>query len=193
MEHKLSGSHLPQNSRRRLVQGLVLTGAAAGLGLWRSPSFAQDKAQSPDLLRGTDFKLDIGATPVNFTGSARMATAVNGRVPAPALYWREGDTVTLRVTNQLPITSSIHWHGILLPAAMDGVPGLSFHGIAPNETFTYRFEVRQSGTYWYHSHSGFQEQTGLYGPLIITPRTGERFPADREHVVMLSDWTDENP
>jgi CopA family copper-resistance protein len=89
--------------------------------------------------------------------------------------------------------SSIHWHGIILPANMDGVPGLSFHGIAPRETFTYQFRVKQSGTYWYHSHSGFQEQRGLYGALIIDPRTPEPFSYDREHVVMLTDWTDENP
>src|SRR5215207_2209495 len=173
MEHKFSASQLSQISRRRFVQGLALTGAVAGLGLPRTPSFAQDQAQSPGILRGTDFKLEIGATPVNLTGSARMATAVNGQVPAPALYWREGDTVTLRVTNHLPTTSSIHWHGILLPAAMDGVPGLSFDGIGPGETYPYRFPVRQSGTYWYHSHSGFQEQQGVYGPLVIVPREPE--------------------
>src|SRR6185503_20903222 len=112
------GLHLRPISRRRFVQGLALAGVTARLGLERSPARAQDRAQSPGILHGTDFKLDIGATPVNFTGTARMATAVNGRVPAPALYWREGDTVTLRVTNHLPVTSSIHWHGIVLPAAM---------------------------------------------------------------------------
>jgi len=180
-------------SRRRFVQGVALGGAALGLGLWRPASWSRDAATSPVILSGTEFRLDIGAAPVNFTGTPRMATAVNGQVPAPILYWREGDTVTLRVTNHLPAPSSIHWHGILLPAGMDGVPGLSFEGIAPGETFIYRFEVRQSGTYWYHSHSGFQEQTGLYGPLIVTPRAGERFPAQREHVVLLSDWTDEDP
>ncbi len=89
--------------------------------------------------------------------------------------------------------ASIHWHGIVLPANMDGVPGLSFHGIEPGQTYTYRFHVRQAGTYWYHSHSAFQEQLGLYGPLVIEPREPEPFRYDREHVVMLSDWTDENP
>ena len=89
--------------------------------------------------------------------------------------------------------TSIHWHGILLPTHMDGVPGLSYPGIAPGETFTYRFTVRQSGTYWYHSHTGFQEQTGLYGPLVVEPAGGERHPADRDYVVMLNDWTDEDP
>jgi CopA family copper-resistance protein len=131
--------------------------------------------------------------PINITGADRMAFAINGSVPAPLLRWREGDTLTLRVSNSLREDASIHWHGILLPANMDGVPGLSFHGIRPGETYTYRFNVRQGGTYWYHSHSGFQEQVGVYGPLVIQPREPEPFAYDREHVVMLSDWTDENP
>jgi CopA family copper-resistance protein len=144
-------------------------------------------------LSGTDFDLRIGETPMNFTGSPKVAITVNGSVPAPLLRWREGDTVTLRVANTLGEDASIHWHGILLPANMDGVPGLSFHGIRPGETYVYRFEVRQAGTYWYHSHSGFQEQRGLYGPLVIEPCEPSPFEYDREHVVMLTDWTDENP
>ncbi len=168
--------------RRLLLQG---ASAAAGVaGLRPARVFA---ANDPGALRGTEFDLDIGPTPVNFTGKDRIATAINGRVPAPTLYWQEGDRVTLRVTNRLPVTSSIHWHGILLPAEMDGVPGLSFAGIAPGQTFVYSFDVKQSGTYWYHSHSGFQEQTGLYGPIVITPKGGERVKADREYVGMLSD------
>lgn len=183
-----SGSHIDR-SRRRFVQGLALGGAAAGLGLWR-PGFPAPVGEE---LSGTRFDLDIGALPVDFTGYARNATVVNGRLPAPLLRWREGDTVTLRVRNSLPTTSSIHWHGILLPADMDGVPGLSYPGIAPGETFTYRFPVRQSGTYWYHSHSRFQEQTGLYGPIVIEPRGGERHRCERDYVVLLSDWTDADP
>ena len=109
------------------------------------------------------------------------------------MRWREGDTVTIRVRNELAEATSIHWHGFVLPANMDGVPGLSFHGIAPGETFTYRFPLRQSGTYWYHSHSAFQEQTGLYGALVIEPREPDPFAYDREHVVLLSDWTDRDP
>lgn len=182
-------------SRRAFLQQLGGVGAAAwalssSRLAWPAEAVAKPVLQS---LRGTEFHLEIVPTPINLTGARRMATAINGQVPAPALYWQEGDTVTLHVTNRLPFTSSIHWHGILLPADMDGVPGLSFNGIAPGETFTYRFPVRQSGTFWYHSHSRFQEQTGLYGPIVITPRGGERVSADREHVVMLSDWTDENP
>jgi len=174
--------------RRRFLQGL---GAAIGLaGFSPGALFA---AQDRRHLRGTSFDLEIGPVPVNFTGADRIATAVNGQVPAPTLYWNEGDTITIRVTNRLPTVSSIHWHGILLPADMDGVPGLSFAGIQPGQTFTYRFQVKQSGTYWYHSHSAFQEQLGLYGPIVVLPKAGERVQADRDYVVMLSDWTDEKP
>jgi CopA family copper-resistance protein len=123
----------------------------------------------------------------------RMATTINGSIPAPVLRWREGDTVTLRVTNRMRESTSVHWHGILLPFEMDGVPGISFRGIAPGETFVYRFPVRQSGTYWYHSHSGFQEQTGMYGAIVIDSARGESIRADRDYVVQLSDWTDEDP
>jgi CopA family copper-resistance protein len=130
---------------------------------------------------------------VNLTGSPGRAVTVNGSLPAPTLRWREGDPVTLRVANQFHDRASIHWHGVLLPANMDGVPGLSFNGIAPGETFVYRFRVKQAGTYWYHSHSGFQEQRGLYGALVIEPREADPVPSDREHVVLLSDWTDEDP
>ncbi len=175
--------------RRRFLKGL---GAVVGLaGLNPGSLFAaQDDRRA---LRGTNFELEIGPTPVNFTGADRIATAVNGQVPAPTLYWTEGDIVTIRVTNRLPTVSSIHWHGILLPHDMDGVPGLSFSGIEPGQTFTYRFEVKQTGTYWYHSHSSFQEQTGLYGPIVIIPKAGERIQAERDYVVMLSDWTDDKP
>jgi CopA family copper-resistance protein len=144
------------------------------------------------VLRGTEFDLRIGETAMNLTGTPRTALTINGSLPGPTLRWKEGDTVTLRVANALDEDTSIHWHGILLPARMDGVPGLSFHGIRPGDAYTYRFKVRQNGTYWYHSHSGFQEQRGVYGPLIVESREPEPFRYDREHVVMLSDWTDEN-
>ena len=169
-------------------------GAAAGLGLWSSSTWAQtNPGRQPATLADTDFDLSIGETMMDFTGSPRRALTVNGCLPAPTLRWREGDTVTVRVANRFHEDTSIHWHGILLPANMDGVPGLSFDGIRPGETFVYRFTVRQGGTYWYHSHSGFQEQRGMYGALIIEPREPEPFQYDREHVVMLSDWTDEDP
>lgn len=179
-------------TRRRFVQGLAAGGALAALGGWRHAS-AQSGAAAAAELRGTEFHLEIGETPVNFTGAARVATTVNGRLPAPLLRWREGDTVTLHVTNRLREQTSIHWHGILLPTGMDGVPGLSFAGIDPGQTFTYRFDVRQSGTYWYHSHSGFQEQTGLYGAIVIDPRHRDPIASDRDYTVLLSDWTDEDP
>lgn len=181
-------------SRRRFVQGLALGGAVAGLGLLRpSNAWALTSPGQPTALSGTDFALDIVETAVNFTGVARPATTVNGGVPGPLLRWRQGTTVNLRVTNRLRVPTSIHWHGIILPFQMDGVPGLSFDGIAPGESFLYRFQVRQSGTYWYHSHSGFQEQNALYGPLVIEPAGPERYPTDRDYVVMLNDWTDEDP
>src|SRR5690349_12601413 len=177
-------------SRRRFVLGLA-GGALAALGA-RHLRWAA--AASPAaVLTGTDFNLEITALEVNFTGRSRLATVVNGQLPAPLLRWREGDLVTLRVTNRLPVPSSIHWHGMIVPADMDGVPGLSFDGIAPGETYVYRFRANQSGTYWYHSHSRFQEQTGLYGPIVIEPRAGERHPVERDYTVLLSDWTDTDP
>ncbi len=184
---------VPSHSRRTFVKGLAMGGAAAAVGLWDPFAWASDARREPEVLTGTDFDLTIGETPMNFTGAPRVAFTINGTIPAPTLRWREGDTVTLRVANTLDEATSIHWHGILLPANMDGVPGLSFSGIHPHEAYLYRFHVRQAGTYWYHSHSGFQEQRGVYGPLVIDAREPEPFRYDREHVVMLSDWTDENP
>ncbi|HRO57880.1 MAG TPA: copper resistance system multicopper oxidase [Burkholderiaceae bacterium] len=188
---------LPALPRRRFVQGLaaggVLLGAGATLASRAWSQTGGTATGSAPILRGTQFDLVIAESPVNFTGSPRMATVINGSIPAPTLYWREGDTVTMRVTNRLPEATSIHWHGILLPFQMDGVPGISFPGIAPGETFTYRFKVEQSGTYWYHSHSGNQEQTGVYGALVIEPAGGETIRADRDYVVQLSDWTDDDP
>jgi CopA family copper-resistance protein len=178
------------STRRRFVQGLTAAGLLTGVGAW-TPLRASSAAAAH--LRGTEFDLSIGETSVDLTGRASVATVVNGTLPAPVLHWREGDTVTLRVHNALDVETSIHWHGILLPADMDGVPGLSFHGIAPGETFTYRFEVRQSGTYWYHAHSGFQEQAGLYGAIVIEPREPEPASYDRDHIVLLSDWSDRDP
>ncbi len=181
-------------SRRRFVQGLAVGGVAAAFGWPRS-----GMAAPAPVLTGADFDLVIGELPVNFTGRTRTGVAVNGSVPAPTLRLREGTTVELRVRNALSAHSihghqaSIHWHGILLPANMDGVPGMSFDGIAPGDTYRYRFHLRQSGTYWYHSHSGFQEQAGLYGALIIDAAEPEPFDYQRDHVVLLSDWTDLAP
>jgi CopA family copper-resistance protein len=190
---------LPKPSRRRFIQGLAAGGAVVGLGLWPKQGWAAKPPGRPAVLTGTQFDLTIGETPMNLTGLTRPAITVNGSLPAPILRWREGDTVTLNVSNALPEGSihghqtSIHWHGILLPANMDGVPGLSFNGIQRDETYRYQFPVRQGGTYWYHSHSAFQEQAGLYGALIIDPLEPEPFRYDRDHVVLLSDWTDLDP
>ncbi|TAL91921.1 MAG: copper resistance system multicopper oxidase, partial [Rhodanobacter sp.] len=187
-------------SRRRFVQGVTLGGAVAGLGLLSSSRAWAVGRDAPvagsfhsHVLSGTEFALDIAPSPVNYTGTVRLATTVNGGIPGPILRWKEGSVVTLRVTNRLRVSTSIHWHGILVPFQMDGVPGISFDGIAPGETFIYRFPVHQSGTYWYHSHSGFQEQSGLYGPIVIEPAGVERYPSDRDYVVMLNDWSDADP
>ncbi|MEN5224536.1 copper resistance system multicopper oxidase [Pseudomonas asiatica] len=182
-----------KTTRRSFVKGLAATGLLGGLGMWRTPVWAVTSPGQPNVLSGTDFDLYIGELPVNITGAARTAMAINGSIPGPILRWREGDTVTLRVRNRLQQDTSIHWHGIILPANMDGVPGLSFHGIAPDGMYEYKFKVQQNGTYWYHSHSGFQEQVGVYGALVIDAKDPEPFTYDRDYVVMLSDWTDEDP
>lgn len=181
-------------SRRRFVQGLALGGTAAVFGLLRpGQAFALPQAAELPALNGNSFALEVGETQVNYTGRASIATTVNGSMPGPILRMKEGSRVQLRVSNRLRVPTSIHWHGIILPFDMDGVPGISFPGIAPGETFVYQFDVRQSGTYWYHAHSGYQEQTGLIGAMVIEPANGERIAADRDYVVMLNDWTDDNP
>ena len=182
-----------KTTRRTFVKGLAATGIIGGLGLWRTPVWAVNSPGQPNVLTGNEFDLFIGETPVNITGAARTAMTINGSLPGPILRWREGDTVTLRVRNRLKEDTSIHWHGIILPANMDGVPGLSFHGIAPDGMYEYKFKVNQNGTYWYHSHSGLQEQLGVYGALVIDAKEPEPFSYDRDYVVLLSDWTDENP
>ncbi|OYW35850.1 MAG: copper resistance protein CopA [Hydrogenophilales bacterium 12-61-10] len=161
---------MPNLPRRRFVQGLAAGGLLMGLGPLVSPSWAKSTNTATGyapVLEGTEFDLTIAETPVNFTGAPRMATTVNGSIPSPTLRWR--------------------------PYQMDGVPGVSFKGIAPGETFTYRFKVGQTGTYWYHSHSGMQEQAGMYGAIVIDAAEGRSVKVDREYVVQLSDWTDEDP
>lgn len=190
------------HSRRRFVLGLAAGGALLGLGvsgLARANSAAssavKDALYYPKELSGTNFDLTYAYTKVNFTGKERTATAINGGVPAPTLRWKEGDTVTLNVTNNMADDTSIHWHGLILPSGQDGVPNIAdgFKGIKPGQSFKYQFKVNQSGTYWYHSHSGFQEQTGAYGAIIIDPKEPPPYKFDREYVVQLSDWSDENP
>ena len=189
----VEGGNLRAITRRSFVQALTVGGTAAVAGFGRSVAFAKNPPLAPATVTGTHFDLTIDSLPVNFTGRHSYATAVNGSVPGPTLRWREGDTVTLAVTNRLKEQTSIHWHGVRVPADMDGVPGLSFQGIGPGETFVYRIPVVQSGTYWYHSHSRFQEQTGLLGAIVIERDTKDPVEFDREYVVMLTDWTDANP
>lgn len=186
---------LTVRSRRRFVQGLAAGGVLGAVPLGQHAYGQGSLPGNTDVpvLSGTTFNLTIDRLPVNFTGVTRMATAINGTLPGPTLRWKEGDTVTINVTNRLSETTSIHWHGMILPYDMDGVPGLSYPGIRPGETFQYRFKVKQSGTYWYHSHSGFQEMTGMYGSIIIDPAQEDRVQADRDHVILLSEWTDEDP
>ncbi|AQS36395.1 copper-resistance protein, CopA family [Shewanella psychrophila] len=184
----------PQSSlsRRRFVMGAASAMMLASLPFTQSV-LAASMRQGLTTLSGKLFDLSIDYQTVNFTGTDVRATVVNQSIPGPLLRWKEGETVTLRVKNNLDVFSSIHWHGIILPAKMDGVPGISFEGIAPGETFEYHFSVEQSGTYWYHSHSGFQEQTGMYGAIVIDPKDSDPVVYDREYVVMLSDWSDEEP
>jgi CopA family copper-resistance protein len=195
----LSGTPSIENihlSRRRFVTGIAAASTLLSMGLASSAVMTKmrEKQQSKTL-RGNYFDLTYFPTKVNFTGQERFATAINGTVPAPTLRWKEGENVTLKIINNMAEDTSIHWHGIILPSAQDGVPGVSdgYFGIKPGDSFTHNFPVKQSGTYWYHSHSGFQEPTGAYGAIVIDPIAPEPFTYDRDYVVLLSDWTDEDP
>ncbi|MCF6254053.1 MAG: copper resistance system multicopper oxidase [Thiomicrorhabdus sp.] len=187
-------------SRRQFVKGMALTTVAATLASQIPNALAKNEFIShaiglpkQPILSGTEFDLTIAEQRVNVTGSPRIATLINGTLTGPTLVFQEGDTVTLRVKNELNVDSSIHWHGLILPYEMDGVPGISFDGIKPGETFVYQFKVVQNGTYWYHSHSGFQEQTGVYGAIVILPKKPEPVEADHDYVIQLSDWSDTPP
>jgi CopA family copper-resistance protein len=179
--------------RRTFIKGVAASSLMGLAAIDLQANSSKKPSTSRQILQGREFFLDIDYTPVNITGKRSVATTINGQIPGPTLVWQEGDTVTIHVTNHLKKSSSIHWHGIILPFQMDGVPGISYKGIAPGETFTYRFKVRQHGTYWYHSHSGYQEQTGMYGAIVIKPRKKEPFRYDKDYVVLLSDWSDEKP
>ena len=182
-------------ARRDLLRAAGATGLLVGsAGL--VPAYAEaPAARAPGLasVGGGPIDLVIEKVALPVDGRIGSAVAMNRTVPGPLIRLREGEDAVLRVTNRLEETSSIHWHGLILPPEMDGVPGVSFAGIRPGETFVYRFPVRQSGTYWCHSHSGGQELLGLYAPLIIDPAGPEPFRYDRDHVVMLSDWSFEAP
>lgn len=182
-------------TRRRFLQTSAMLGAMTG---WPAlmPSHARPANGTPHVIQVRDgeiAELVIARTPLMIGSREGSAITLNGTVPGPLLRFREGDTVTLKVTNRLDEDTSIHWHGVLVPQEMDGVPGVSFPGIRPGENFTYRYSLRQNGTYWYHSHSGVQLQAGHYAPLIIEPAGKDPVAYDREYIVMLSDWTFENP
>ena len=179
-----------QMSRRVFIKDMMATAAVVTSGFYPAQLLADS---SPTELTGNEFDLEIGEQEVNITGIKATATLVNGLLPGPVLRIKEGDEVTIHVTNNLTEMCSIHWHGIILDAEMDGVPGISFPGIAPGETFTHRFKVKQNGTYWYHAHT-LAEQTGVYGALVIEPKdSAVEEKVERDYPVVLSDWTDENP
>ncbi len=187
-------------NRRNFLKTTAATGgfiAGAGLMPQMLPAWAQSNGHTDlsgiNVLSGTEYDLTVGKKRVMIDGKPGNGIVVNDQLPAPLLRWKEGDDITLRVKNNLDVDTSIHWHGILLPFQMDGVPGVTFPGIKPGETFTYKFPLMQAGTYWYHSHSGLQEQSGHYGPIVIEPKDGYPQEFDREYVMVLSDWTFENP
>lgn len=179
-------------TRRGLMARMAALGGVSLLPapLWaQSGSHGHHHAAAPGVLSGEEIGLRIGHSPFRLGGRSGHAVTVNGTLPAPLIRLREGQNVRIAVTNGLNEDSSIHWHGLLLPFQMDGVPGISFPGIKPGETFTYELPVRQAGTYWYHSHSNMQEAMGLYGAIVIDPAGAESAPYDREHVIVLSDWS----
>ena len=193
------------NRRRFLTGSSTLLGASmlstlptiANSALGANQKNAVINSDKPDhkvpILTGKEFDLYVSKKPIIVDGKSSTATLINDSLPAPTLKMQEGDTVTIRVHNQLNESTSIHWHGLLVPFEMDGVPGISFDGIPAGSTFTYKFKLIQSGTYWYHSHTGFQEQTGMRGAIVIEPKGRERYPIEEDHVILLSDWTHRDP
>ncbi|WP_300406665.1 copper resistance system multicopper oxidase [uncultured Psychrobacter sp.] len=192
------------NRRRFLTGSSTLLGASMLSTLPTMANSALTKSQNVvvnsdradhivPILTGNEFDLYVSEKMITVNGKSSMATLINDSLPAPTLKMVEGDTVTIRVHNQLNESTSIHWHGLLVPFEMDGVPGISFDGIPAGSTFTYKFKLTQSGTYWYHSHTGFQEQTGMRGAIVIEPKGRERYPIEEDHVILLSDWTHRDP
>ncbi len=192
------------NRRRFLTGSSTLLGASMLSTLPTMANSALTKSQNVvvnsdradhivPILTGKEFDLYVSEKMITVNGKSSMATLINDSLPAPTLKMQEGDTVTIRVHNQLNESTSIHWHGLLVPFEMDGVPGISFDGIPAGSTFTYKFKLIQSGTYWYHSHTGFQEQTGMRGAIVIEPKGRERYPIEEDHVILLSDWTHRDP
>ena len=183
--------------RREFLRAAALGGAGAAVSqimpAWAQPITSGAGAGVLPEVSGKDIALTISRIPLRVDGKAARGIGINGTVPGPLIRLKEGETVRLRGSNGIRGSgggdeqSSIHWHGLLVPFAMDGVPGISFPGINPGETLVYEFPVIQSGTYWYHSHSGYQEQDGVYGPIIIEPKGADPIAFDREHVIVLAD------
>ena len=190
-------------NRRRFLTGssmvlgasMLPTIASSAIGMSQNNAVVNSDKNLNEVpvLTGNEFDLYVSKQSAIVNGKKSMATLINDSLPAPTLKMREGDTVVIRVHNQMDESTSIHWHGLLVPFEMDGVPGISFDGIPANSTFTYKFKLKQSGTYWYHSHTGFQEQTGMRGAIVIEPKGRERQPIAEDHVILLSDWTSRNP
>jgi CopA family copper-resistance protein len=196
-QHHLDPEKMSQMDRRLFLKAMGASAFATGLNLALPlPAWGNELSKGIDEVEAKNlYNLTIDYSSLVIDGKKGRATTINGTVPGPLLRWKEGEHVRMNVKNNLMDSehASIHWHGILVPFRMDGVPGVNFKGIKPGETYEYHFQVKQYGTYWYHSHSAFQEQTGTYGPLIIDPQGKEPFHFDREHVVVLSDWSFENP
>jgi CopA family copper-resistance protein len=190
--HSLASGGL---SRRQFLQGAAAGAAMLAWPLSSSATVRRHVLATPlDTIDArTRYDLTIARTPVNFTGTPAQAVTINGSIPGPLLKLREGETVTIAVNNKLDELTAVHWHGLLVPNKMDGVPGVTFPGIRTNETFEYQFKLRQSGTYWYHSHAILQEPAGFYAPIIIEPERKDPFGYDRDYVVLLSDWNDTKP
>ena len=182
-------SVLNLDRRGFLAGGMTLSALAAARPAWASTVSHGLSAKGFGTLSGNEIRLTVAESRFAVDGRTGHAVTINGSIPAPLLRLREGETVRLVVDNRLDEDTSIHWHGLIVPFQMDGVPGISFPGIKPHSTFTYEFPLKQSGTYWYHSHSGLQEQAGHYGPLIIDPAGPDPIASDREHVLVLSDWS----
>mgnify|MGYP001578621658 CR=1 FL=1 len=179
-----------------------LLGRATGLGALSAlggllPGWAKagtmGAAARPGILSGDAIRIDIGQRHMAIGGQMGHAMTANGTVPGPLVRLKEGQRVRLSVANALDEDTSIHWHGLIVPFQFDGVPGISFPGIRPGTVFNYEFPIKQAGTYWYHSHSNMQEAMGLYGPIVIDPLGEEPAPYDREHILVLSDWSSVHP
>jgi CopA family copper-resistance protein len=182
--------------RRSLVRGAVGFGALSAIGglypRWAMAGTA-GAATGRDVLSGERIRIDIGHTRLTINGRTSHAVTANGTMPGPLIRLKEGQQVRLSVANGLDEDTSIHWHGLIVPFQYDGVPGISFPGITPGRVFDYAFPIRQAGTYWYHSHSNMQEAMGLFGPIVIDPAGTEPAPYDRDHVILLSDWSHVHP